>query len=30
MVSKYPASSFTGDVVHHLLHHPPNPSDVPP
>jgi hypothetical protein len=30
MVSKYPDSSFTGDVVHHLLHHPPNPSDVPP
>ena len=30
MVSKYPGSSFTGDVVHHLLHHPPNPSDVPP
>jgi hypothetical protein len=29
MVSKYPDSSFTGDVVHHLLHHPPNPSDVP-
>jgi hypothetical protein len=29
MVSKYPGSSFTGDVVHHLLHHPPNPSDVP-
>ena len=30
MVSKYPDSSFTGDVVHHLLHHPPNPSEVPP
>jgi hypothetical protein len=30
MVSKYPDSSFTGDVVHHLLHHPPNPSDLPP
>jgi hypothetical protein len=30
MLSKYPDSSFTGDVVHHLLHHPPNPSDVPP
>jgi hypothetical protein len=29
MVSKYPGSSFTGDVVHHLLHHSPNPSDVP-
>ena len=30
MVSKYPDSSFTGDVVHHILHHPPNPSDIPP
>ena len=29
MLSKYPGSSFTGDVVHHLLNHPPNPSDVP-
>jgi hypothetical protein len=30
MLSKYPDSDFTGDVVHHLLNHPPNPSDVPP
>jgi hypothetical protein len=29
MLSKYPDSSFTGDVVHHLLNHPPNPTDVP-
>jgi len=29
MLSKYPDSSFTGDVVHHLLNHPPNPPDVP-
>lgn len=29
MLSKYPGNYFTGDVVHHLLHHPPNPSDVP-
>jgi hypothetical protein len=29
MLSKYPGSSFTGDVVHHLLNHPPNPSNVP-
>ncbi len=29
MLSKYPGSYFTGDVVHHLLNHPPNPSDVP-
>jgi hypothetical protein len=28
MLSKYPGSYFTGDVVHHLLHHPPNPSDA--
>jgi hypothetical protein len=28
MVAKYPDSQFTGDVVHHLLNHPPNPSDV--
>jgi hypothetical protein len=25
MVSKYPDNHFTGDVVHHLLNHPPNP-----
>jgi hypothetical protein len=30
MVAKYPDNYFTGDVVHHLLNHPPNPSDVPP
>ena len=29
MLSRYPDSYFTGDVVHHLLNHPPNPSDVP-
>ncbi len=29
MLSKYPDSYFTGDVVHHLLNHPPNPPDVP-
>jgi hypothetical protein len=29
MLAKYPNSSFTGDVVHHLLNHPPNPSDLP-
>jgi hypothetical protein len=30
MVAKYPDNHFTGDVVHHLLNHPPNPADVPP
>lgn len=30
MLAMYPDSYFTGDVVHHLLNHPPNPSDVPP
>jgi hypothetical protein len=30
MVAKYPDNHFTGDVVHHLLNHPPNPSDLPP
>ncbi len=30
MVARYPGNHFTGDVVHHLLNHPPNPSDVPP
>jgi hypothetical protein len=25
MLAKYPNSSFTGDVVHHLLNPPPNP-----
>ncbi len=29
MLSKYPGNYFTGDVVHHLLNHPPNPPDVP-
>jgi len=29
MLSRYPGSYFTGDVVHHLLNHPPNPSDAP-
>ena len=28
MLSRYPGSYFTGDVVHHLLNHPPNPSDA--
>ena len=28
MLSRYPDSDFTGDVVHHLLNHPPNPSDA--
>jgi len=30
MVAKYPDNPFTGDVVHHLLNHPPNPTDLPP
>jgi hypothetical protein len=30
MAAKYPDNYFTGDVVHHLLNHPPNPADVPP
>jgi hypothetical protein len=30
MLDRYPDSYFTGDVVHHLLNHPPNPSEVPP
>jgi hypothetical protein len=29
MVSKYPGNYFAGDVDHHLLNHPPNPTDVP-
>lgn len=29
MLARYPGSHFTGDVVHHLLNHPPNPSDLP-
>jgi hypothetical protein len=29
MVSKYPGNYFAGDVDHHLLNHPPNPTDIP-
>jgi|HubBroStandDraft_6_1064221.scaffolds.fasta_scaffold14787_4 hypothetical protein len=29
MVSKYPGNYFAADVDHHLLNHPPNPTDVP-
>jgi hypothetical protein len=29
MVSKYPGNYFARDVDHHLLNHPPNPTDVP-
>ena len=29
MVAKYPGNSFAADVDHHLLNHPPNPTDVP-
>ena len=29
MIAKYPGNDFAGDVDHHLLNHPPNPSDVP-
>ena len=29
MLRKYPNSSFTGDVIHHLLNPPPNPPGVP-
>jgi hypothetical protein len=29
MVAKYPGNDFAGDVDHHLLNHPPNPTDVP-
>ena len=29
MVSKYPGNDFAGDVDHHLLNHPPNPTDIP-
>lgn len=28
MLWKYPDNYYTGDVVHHLLNPPPNPSDV--
>ena len=27
MLVKYPNSSFTGDVIHHLLNPPPNPPE---
>ncbi len=27
MLWKYPSSSFTGDVIHHLLNPPPNPRE---
>ncbi len=27
MLGKYPNSSFTGDVIHHLLNPPPNPRE---
>jgi hypothetical protein len=29
MVAKYPGNYFASDVDHHLLNHPPNPTDVP-
>ena len=29
MVAKYPDNDFAGDVDHHLLNHPPNPSGAP-
>ncbi|HVZ87129.1 MAG TPA: tetratricopeptide repeat protein [Polyangia bacterium] len=29
MVAKYPGNYFAGDVDHHLLNHPPNPTDIP-
>jgi hypothetical protein len=29
MIAKYPGNDFAGDVDHHLLNHPPNPSEVP-
>ena len=29
MVAKYPGDYFAGDVDHHLLNHPPNPTDIP-
>jgi hypothetical protein len=28
MLGKYPNSSFTGDVIHHLLSPPPNPAEL--
>jgi hypothetical protein len=29
MIAKYPGNDFAGDVDHHLLNHPPNPTDIP-
>jgi len=29
MVAKYPGNDFAADVDHHLLNHPPNPTDIP-
>ena len=29
MIAKYPGNYFAADVDHHLLNHPPNPTDVP-
>lgn len=29
MVAKYPGNHFAADVDHHLLNHPPNPTDIP-
>lgn len=29
MLYRYPGNSFSADVDHHLLNHPPNPQDLP-
>ncbi len=29
MIAKYPGNYFAADVDHHLLNHPPNPTDIP-
>jgi hypothetical protein len=29
MLYRYPGNSFSADVEHHLLNHPPNPQDLP-
>jgi hypothetical protein len=29
MVAKYPGNYFAADVDHHLLNHPPNPTEIP-
>jgi hypothetical protein len=29
MVKKYPGNDFAADVDRHLIHHPPNPSNMP-